>query len=123
MENINRSRVDVWGISDLDLFREGNTILDNRVSSSPSFTIIQTAGNHRPYTIPSDDSGFEIKQVEKSVLKAAGFKSEEQYNAVRLLAKEAKPLPAMKAPAATPAPSIATMAAIAPAPAIALKPC
>ena len=85
MENINRSRVDVWGISDLDLFREGNTILDNRVSSSPSFTIIQTAGNHRPYTIPSDDSGFEIKQVEKSVLKAAGFKSEEQYNAVRLL--------------------------------------
>ena len=85
MENINRSRVDVWGISDLDLFREGNTILDNRVSSSPSFTIIQTAGNHRPYTIPNDDSGFEIKQLDKSVLKAAGFKSEEQYNAVRLL--------------------------------------
>ena len=86
MKDINRSRVDVWGISDLNLFREANRILKNRtLFSSPSFTIIHTAGNHRPYTIPSDNNGFEIKHVEKSVLKTSGFKSEEQYNAVRLL--------------------------------------
>ena len=86
MKDISRPRVDVWGISDLDLFREANTILENRdLSKSPRFMIIQTAGNHRPYTIPTDNNGFEIKQVEKSVLKSAGFKSVEQFNAVRLL--------------------------------------
>ena len=86
MEHINRPRVDVWGISDLDLFREANDLLEySDLAKFPIFSIIQTAGNHRPYTIPSDNNGFEIKQVEKWGLNAAGFKSLEQYNAIRLL--------------------------------------
>ena len=86
MEDFKRPRVDVWGISDLDLFREANKLLENNEKSKkPSFTIIQTAGNHRPYTIPSDNEGFEKKDIEDSILKSAGFKSVEQFNAMRLL--------------------------------------
>jgi len=86
MEDFDRPRVDVWGISDLDLFREANYLLGNSKSSQKSsFTIIQTAGNHRPYTIPNDNEGFKIESVETGVLKSAGFKSIEQFNAIRLL--------------------------------------
>ena len=85
MEDFNRPRVDVWGISDLDLFREANFLLDNNSLAKPSFTIIQTAGNHRPYTIPQDNEGFEIRKIEKKVLNKSGFKSIDQFNAMRLL--------------------------------------
>ena len=51
-------RVDVWGISDLSLFEEANDVLKN--SDEPFFAIIQTSGNHRPYTIPEDNKGFKI---------------------------------------------------------------
>ena len=86
MQDIDRPRVDVWGISDLNLFREANTLLfEKTVFSNPFFTIIQTAGNHRPYTIPSDNNGFQTIEVDSKILKSAGFKSLEQYNAIRLL--------------------------------------
>jgi phosphoglycerol transferase MdoB-like AlkP superfamily enzyme len=86
MDDINRPRVDVWGVSDLDLFKEADNILKNKQDlSKPSFMIIQTAGNHRPYTIPDDNDGFITKSIKKESLNKAGFKSIEQFNAMRLL--------------------------------------
>ena len=86
MEDIDRPRVDVWGVSDLDLFKEADNILkDKKNSTNPSFIIIQTAGNHRPYTIPDDNEGFIKRTHRKDDLNKSGFKSIEQYNAMRLL--------------------------------------
>ena len=86
MDDIDRPRVDVWGVSDLDLFKEANNLLKNKKDlSKPSFIIIQTAGNHRPYTIPEKNDGFITKNIKKEILNKAGFKSLEQFNAMRLL--------------------------------------
>lgn len=77
--------VDVWGISDLSLFREVDRILARLPGDKPFFAYIQTAANHRPFTVPEDNDGFSSKQVAGEKLKSSGFRSVEQYNAVRLL--------------------------------------
>ena len=77
--------VDVWGISDLDLFRESNAILESLPRDKPFFAYIQTSGNHRPFTIPPENDGFETIQVPEEELRKFGYKSNEQFNAVRLL--------------------------------------
>ena len=61
------------------------TLKNKQDLSKPSFMIIQTAGNHRPYTIPEDNDGFITKSIKKERLNKAGFKSIEQFNAMRLL--------------------------------------
>ncbi len=76
-------RIDVWGISDLDLFKEANQILAQQ--TQPFFAIIQTSGNHRPYTIPEDSHGFKLQHQDKQTLKKAGFLSVEEYNAFRFM--------------------------------------
>ena len=58
---------DVWGLSDLDLFREAAAALTK--SPKPFVAVIQTAGFHRPYTIPEDNVGFQIKQPSEAILK------------------------------------------------------
>lgn len=75
--------VDVWGISDFSLFKESSNIL--AVSTEPFFAYIQTAANHRPYTIANDGSGFVASTAAAEELKQAGFSGNDQYNAVRLL--------------------------------------
>lgn len=77
--------VDVWGISDLDLFREANARFVQIPDDQPFFAIIQTAGNHRPFTIPEDNEGFEGIDLPVEELNRWGFKSAAQFNAVRLL--------------------------------------
>lgn len=78
--------VDVWGISDLSLFRESNQILEDVPNDQPFFAFIQTAGNHRPFTIPKEDSDFQARDdISAEKLAANGFRSLAQYNAVRLL--------------------------------------
>ena len=77
--------VDVWGISDLDLFKETDQILRNLPKDKPFFAYIQTAGHHRPYTIPENNDGFEVIDKTLEEVQAAGSRSVEQYNAVRLL--------------------------------------
>ncbi|HNL82759.1 MAG TPA: LTA synthase family protein, partial [Chitinophagaceae bacterium] len=72
-------KVNVWGISDKDLFTESNNILAKQ--EKPFFAIIQTAGNHRPYTIPENDKEFKRKIIDKDTLQKYGFLSEEEYNA------------------------------------------
>lgn len=76
-------RQDVWGISDLDLFKEANWVL--REEQKPFFAIIQTAGNHRPYTIPEDNKGFQLEHPGKSKVIQHGFESEEEFNSFRFM--------------------------------------
>ncbi|MCF5172125.1 LTA synthase family protein, partial [Pseudomonas canadensis] len=78
-------RVDVWGISDLDLFKEGDELLSRMPKDQPFFAYLQTSGNHRPFTIPKDNDGFQVANVTLEQVQAAGSRSVEQYNAVRLL--------------------------------------
>lgn len=74
--------IDVWGISDKNLFLEANTVLSKQ--TKPFFAVIQTADNHRPYTIPKEDlKEFKIKKIKKDSLKKFGFESEDEYNAFR----------------------------------------
>lgn len=78
-------RVDVWGLSDLSLFRESSKVLKERDQKKPFIAIIQTAANHRPFTIPEDNDGFEIKSLPKDENNWQGYKSEGRYNAVRMM--------------------------------------
>jgi len=76
-------RVDVWGISDLDLFIESNKILKKQ--TEPFFSIIQTSGNHRPYTIPDNNQNFKYVKQNKEQLTKNGFISEKEYNSFRFM--------------------------------------
>ncbi len=81
-DDYNAKKIDVWGISDKNLFLEANKILKQQ--TSPFFAIIQTADNHRPYTIPAEDKG-EFRSISFSTdsLKRFGFESNEEMNAFR----------------------------------------
>ncbi|HJT18044.1 MAG TPA: LTA synthase family protein [Thermoanaerobaculia bacterium] len=75
--------VDVWGISDDDLFLAANDVFKSE--RKPFFAIVQTSGNHRPYTIPENAHGFQIVHEPDAVLKANGFEDNEEFNGFRLL--------------------------------------
>ena len=77
--------VDVWGISDLGLFREVDRVLARLPQDRPFFAYIQTAANHRPFTIPEENEGFQVDNLPEEEVMQHGFKSTAQYNAVRLL--------------------------------------
>ncbi len=49
---------DVWGVSDIALFREGIDALS--AGNKPFIAVLQSASFHRPYTIPEDSEGFVI---------------------------------------------------------------
>ena len=78
-------RIDVWGISDLSLFKEANAVLKN--TSEPFFSIIQTSGNHRPYTIPDDNNDFVSLTEDDMELKASdyGFQHLKELNSFRFM--------------------------------------
>jgi len=84
-DDLDFPRLDVWGISDNDLFKVAHKTFQNIDQSQPFFAIVQTATNHRPYSIPKNIEGFDLKDVDKTVLSNAGFHSKEQYNAMRML--------------------------------------
>jgi len=84
-EDLDYPRLDVWGISDNDLFKAADKTFQSIESSEPFFAIIQTATNHRPYSIPENIEGFILKDFDKTVLSNAGFDSQKQYNAMRML--------------------------------------
>ncbi len=74
--------IDVWGISDKNLFLEANKVLKEQ--TKPFFAIIQTADNHRPYTIPEEDkANFKLLSFPVDTLKKYGFESNEEMNAFR----------------------------------------
>ncbi len=76
-------RLDVWGISDADLFMETNEVL--RRTGEPFFAIILTSGNHRPFKIPEDSKGFVPVNVDEKALRANGFYSLKEFNGFRFL--------------------------------------
>ena len=81
-DDYNAKKIDVWGISDKNLFFEANKVL--RQQTSPFFAIIQTADNHRPYTIPAEDRDqFKLRSFSADSLKRFGFESNEEMNAFR----------------------------------------
>lgn len=77
-------RIDVWGISDIDLFKEANKVLKDQ-KNNPFFAIIQTSGNHRPYTIPENSEGFKPHDPGKDQLARYGFKHLDEYNSYRFM--------------------------------------
>lgn len=81
-DQFNAPVIDVWGISDKNLLLESNKVLAKQ--SKPFFAVIQTAGNHRPYTIPAEDKNeFKLVNVPKDSLAMHGFESNEELNAFR----------------------------------------
>ena len=81
-EDYSSPKVDVWGISDKNLFLEANKVLAKQ--TTPFVTIIQTSDNHRPYTIPSEDAAeFPLRSLPADSLKAYGFASNAEMNAFR----------------------------------------
>lgn len=74
---------DVWGLSDLDLFKEAARILTSVDSKKPFFALIQSASFHRPYTIPENKDDFKIENKSDKELSEAGFRSNEEYNSFR----------------------------------------
>ncbi len=81
-DNFNAKKVDVWGISDKNLFLEANAVLAKQ--DKPFFAIIQTADNHRPYTIPAEDAKqFTTQTFPQDILKKYGFESNAEMNAFR----------------------------------------
>ena len=74
--------IDVWGISDKNLFLESNDILKQQ--QQPFFAVIQTADNHRPYTIPSEDkAAFKVMNYPADSLHRFGFETNDEMNAFR----------------------------------------
>lgn len=81
-QNYSAPKVDVWGISDKNLFLEANKVLKQQ--TGPFFAIIQTADNHRPYTIPKEDRDvFHTLSMSKDSLRKCGFESNDEMNAFR----------------------------------------
>jgi len=74
-------KINVWGISDKDLFLEANKVF--RQKKTPFFAIVQTADNHRPFMIPGREKDFQKKTVAKDSLLRYGFESVEEYNSFR----------------------------------------
>lgn len=66
-------QLNVWGISDKNLFLQANDVLKKQ--DKPFFAIIQTADNHRPFSIPEEDKDFEKRDVLPDTLKKYGFES------------------------------------------------
>ena len=76
-------QADGWGVSDVVLFEKADDVL--RKEKKPFFAFIQTAGNHRPFTIPDDHRGFDLAQVDDTALRENGFDSLAAYNGMRYL--------------------------------------
>lgn len=77
-------RVDVWGIPDHALFLEAVEAL-NGLDGGPFLAVIQTSGNHRPYTIPEVNHGFVHDERDTAELRRFGFESGEEYNSFRYM--------------------------------------
>jgi phosphoglycerol transferase MdoB-like AlkP superfamily enzyme len=90
-EDYSSPGVDTWGISDRNLFKEANKVFTQQ--QKPFFAVIQTANNHRPYTIPAADAAeMGLKDAPLDSLLKYGYnverdkdKTNEEYNAMRYM--------------------------------------
>ena len=77
------SNIDVWGISDIALFRESVDVLSE--SQKPFVAVIQTAAFHRPYTIPDDNEGFVVPEVPSpEALAWYGYANADEFRSLKL---------------------------------------
>jgi len=84
MRDFSAPAVDVWGLSDNSLLVAANDRLNEVAEEKPFVAFIQLAGNHRPFTIPDEEIGFETVDVDLDTLYKYGFTNLAHYNAVRL---------------------------------------
>lgn len=77
--NYSSPKINVWGISDKNLFLEANKVLAKQ--RKPFFAVIQTSDNHRPFTIPEEDRDFERRYVPADTLQKYGFLSLDEFQA------------------------------------------
>lgn len=81
-DSFDAGTVDVWGISDKDLFLAANKQFSQQ--TKPFIAVIQTAGNHRPYTIPTKDlTEFKKLSFPDDSLRNNSFISNDELNAFR----------------------------------------
>ena len=75
--------INVWGISDKELFLEANSVF--RKTTKPFFAFIQTSGNHRPFdrSMSSSDTDFLRLRINEEELKKYGFESNDEFNSFR----------------------------------------
>ena len=74
-------KFNVWGISDKNLFNEANEVLSQQ--TTPFFSIIQTADNHRPFVLPAEDTAaVAAPQMNPLLLKKYGFDSQKEMEAL-----------------------------------------
>ena len=71
--------INVWGISDRDLFMEAGDVLKQQ--TKPFFAVIQTAHNHRPFMLPPGEKDFVCDKPGKEALEENGFESQAEYEA------------------------------------------
>ena len=71
--------INVWGISDGDLFSEASEVMKQQ--GKPFFAVIQTAHNHRPFMLPPDEKEFACAKIDKETLVKNGFESQAEYEA------------------------------------------
>lgn len=71
--------LNVWGISDKNLFMEAENVFSQ--DKKPFFAVIQTADNHRPFSIPEEDTDFERRIVPEDTLQKYGFESLKEFQA------------------------------------------
>ena len=69
--------LNVWGISDKNLFLEAENVFSKQ--NKPFFAIIQTADNHRPYSIPLEDNDFNRRIENEDTLVKYGFESLQEF--------------------------------------------
>ena len=75
---------DVWGVSDADLLPEAAQYLAS--AKKPFFAVIQTASNHRPYTIPDRYlKEHPRREFSASQLKGAGFTESIEYDGMHYM--------------------------------------
>lgn len=81
-DDYDAAKLNVWGVSDKNVFLHANQVFAGQ--QKPFFAVIQTADNHPPYTIPSEDrNAFQTLTLPEDSLKKYGFKSNDEYNAFR----------------------------------------
>lgn len=82
-------RADVWGIDDYDLFKESDKVFrELHTSNEPFVAYIQTATNHRPFSVPENKETFRPfteEDIDEDTIKESGFISLAQLNALRYL--------------------------------------
>ncbi len=81
-DDFKAAKLNVWGIDDKNLLLESSQILAEQ--QRPFFAVIQTADNHRPYTIPAEDlKVFKKVNYPKDSVVKYGFEDIDQLNAFR----------------------------------------